>query len=97
MVLTLTDALKPSRSYVVNLQMSDELAAQVVTERDAYRKNLIVLVSERVNVEAVVERVKELEGDLSDIRTTAAQLPPSPQVMKIQNIVGSCLDWIRSR
>ena len=81
----------------MNLQMSDQLAEQVLTERDAYRKNLIVLVGERESVQALVERVKELEGDLSDIRTTAAQLPPSPQVMKIQNIVGSCLDWIRSR
>ena len=81
----------------MNLHMSDELAEQVLTERDAYRKNLIVLVSERVNVEALVERVKELEGDLSDIRTTAAQLPPSPQVIKIQSIAESCLNWIRSR
>ena len=68
----------------MNLHMSDELAEQVLTERDAYRKNLIVLVSERVNVEALVERVKELEGDLSDIRTTAAQLPPSPQVIRFK-------------
>jgi len=81
----------------VNLQMSDQLAEQVLTERDAYRTNLIVLVGEREGVQALVERVKELEGDLGDIQTTAAQLPPSPQVTKIQNIVGSCLNWIRSR
>jgi hypothetical protein len=80
----------------VNLQMSDQLAEQVLEERDAYRKNLIVLVSERDHVQAVVARVKEIEGDLSDIRVTAEQLPPSPQVTKIMQIVESCLSWIRS-